>query len=233
MTLSTKLLRGLAVASLPFTAPVAWAQDATSAEHAPPAGQTDVVKMPAKRGDRLVVAQAEPPPPLFGGPAHRGPEVGPPLPMRDPKLEPGRPPLAHALAAMETEIGIRSQQIDIWRDFTDALLAATTPPAPPTPSGEGEGRPPARKAQPFAPVLQLANDAVEYGRKAERLLKAIDSLRGTLTPEQLEKVAALESRFLSPPSGPHPPFGHGQAGPHVPRGPRPDQPGSVPTSPPR
>ena len=112
---------------------------------------------------------------------------------------------------METEIGIRTNQLDAWRDFTDALLAVTAPPGAPERTdasndpaseekAESDDRTP-NEAQPFARARHLADAAIARADQAQKLLKAIDRLKSTLTPEQIEKVAALETRLHG--------YGHG------------------------
>lgn len=199
-----------ASAEVPARAPTDASQ---AAMFVPPEGPNDV----ANQGE-LLLAEATPnaagdgnsdPKPQCN-PHGPGPGYGrmpPHAMMWHHHMDPGR--MAVMLSAAETEIGIRENQLDAWRDFTDALLAMMQPPAPPSEDGTGpDAGGPQNGAQPFAHVERFANVAIARGKNAEALLKAVDSLRSKLTPEQLNKVSMLEERFSHhwhrPPFGPHP-----------------------------
>jgi hypothetical protein len=109
--------------------------------------------------------------------AHRGAGFrhGPPSPRR----------LAQKLNVMETEIGIRADQLDAWRDFTDASLAMMRRPQFSD----------AADTAPFALARSMASHAIARAKSAEDLLKAVDALKAKLTPEQLTKVAEIEARL--------------------------------------
>jgi hypothetical protein len=124
----------------------------------------------------------------------------------------GPPPefvLATQLAALETRVGIRSEQLDAWRDYTSALQAVLSPPRPDHGPG-GPGGPEAKspdaagpggKPDAFAFQERLADDVTARAVSAGKLKEAIAELRAKLTPEQLEILASAE-RPHGPPPGP-------------------------------
>ncbi|RWC69308.1 MAG: hypothetical protein EOS30_22385, partial [Mesorhizobium sp.] len=118
----------------------------------------------------------------------------------------GPPPefmLAARLAALETRVGIRSEQLDAWRDYTSALQAVLSPPRPAIwpcgaarttigPQAKGPDAGPAGKPDPFAFQERLADDVTARAASAAKLKGAIAELRAKLTPEQLEILASAE-----------------------------------------
>ncbi|TIQ32282.1 MAG: hypothetical protein E5X48_26270 [Mesorhizobium sp.] len=167
--------------------------------------------------------------PMRHGPMPQGPEgfrrMGPPPPEM----------LAARLSALETRIGIRTEQLDAWRDYTGALQAVLAPPrfdhgsgarsgseagGPPTPGGPDQAQ-----RDPFAFQERLADEVTKRAASAAKLKDAIAVLRTKLTPEQLEILASAD-RPHGPPPGPwgNPPDDaagpggpHGQLQPPLPR----------------
>ncbi|PBC19793.1 hypothetical protein FJV83_28125 [Mesorhizobium sp. WSM4307] len=184
---------------------------------------------------------------LQNGPDH-GPMPGPHGPMRPGPQgwgphRMGPPPefmLAARLAALETRVGIRSEQLDAWRDYTSALQAVLAPPrhdrgpggaggpdgpVPGDPEAKGHDAGPAGKPDPFAFQERLADEVTARAASAAKLKDAIAALRTKLSPEQLEILASAE-RPHGPPPGPWggpPDDAAGAGGP-------PDQGGQLPPS---
>ncbi|KAA3447894.1 hypothetical protein C7I87_25025 [Mesorhizobium sp. SARCC-RB16n] len=150
------------------------------------------------------------------GPMRHGPQGWGPQGFGPRRM--GPPPefmLAARLAALETRVGIRSEQLDAWRDYTSALQAVLSPPRPDRgPGGTGgpggpDGAPQAKgpdagpggKPDAFAFQERLADDVTARAASAAKLKDAIAELRAKLTPEQLEILASAE-RPHGPPPGP-------------------------------
>lgn len=121
----------------------------------------------------------------------------------------GPPPefrLAARLSALETRIGVRTEQLDAWRDYTSAMQAVLTRPdrGPDGPGARGPGAGETGARDPFAFQERLADDLTERAASAAKLKQAIAALRVKLTPEQLEILASADR-----PHGPHPgPWGN-------------------------
>lgn len=165
------------------------------------------------------------------GPMRHGPEAFGPR-----RLGPPPEMLAARLSILETRIGIRSEQLDAWRDYTSALQAVLAPPrfdhgpgAPGEPEAGGPDAPGSipdqARRDPFAFPEKLADEVTKRAAAAAKLKDAIAVLRTKLTPEQLEILASAD-RPHGPPPGPwgNPPDDaagpggpHGQLPPPLPR----------------
>lgn len=145
------------------------------------------------------------------GPPPRGPEA-----------------LAERLSAMETKIGIRAEQLDDWRNFTDALQATMTPPFGPP---GGPAKPGSKdSAEPFSLPEGLADRTIERADEAEKLKAAIAKLRTTLTSEQLEQVTEIEQHIRGRMARHHG-GKHGHGGRHAPPQASPDKGSDTPEAP--
>jgi len=188
---------------------------------APPGEQPQIIAMQAGPDQAPLDQGSSDQGPWRHRPAWHGPEAFGPHRI-------GPPPqfmLAARLATLETRIGVRSEQLDAWRDYTSALQAVLAPPGPDHGFGGSGGRGPdgsgaedhSGKADqgprdPFAFQERLAGDVTERAVAATKLKDAISVLRTKLTPEQLEILASAEPH--GPPPGPwgHPPDAAGPGG---------------------
>lgn len=114
--------------------------------------------------------------------------------------------LAGKLSAMETLIGIRSAQLDAWRDYTNALtdflaFPKRQPPGPPPANGD-TARQPGHDAGKSTELFgkRIADGALDRAAKATVLKDKAAALRNVLTADQLAKLQDAE-RSLVP--GPH------------------------------
>lgn len=122
--------------------------------------------------------------------------------------------MAERLAAIETAIGIKSDQLDSWRAYTAALIGLMPEPPrdakPPREGDDGEG--------PKERILgeRMADRMIEQAEKAKVFKKAAEELREKLTPEQLTRLNNLAREMRAEHDGDKKPHHAAPAGEHKP-----------------
>lgn len=135
------------------------------------------------------------------GPEAKGPDAKGPHHFKGPLA--GKH-MAEKLSAMETAVGIRSNQLDAWRKYTSSLvdLVDMTPPPPPAP----DEKPAPDKAKPIfgEPIADRVLDQTE---KAKKFKTAAEELRKVLDADQLQKLERYALPHPGPKDGPKGPKG--------------------------
>lgn len=102
---------------------------------------------------------------------------------------------AQDLSVAETMIGIKSNQLDAWRDYSSALIAMAAPPM-----GQDTALPGADEPDKGRPIGEVLIDyAIAHGDAAKRakaaleaLKAALEALKAALTPDQQLRLEMAE-----------------------------------------
>jgi len=155
------------------------------------------------------------------GQVPRGPQMPFPLEKQSRAANPALE-LAQKLSAVEIYVGIRSSQMDSWRDYTSALIDFLAAPGDPdTKKPQHDyGHPPTAAMATSLPIETIAKEALAKGEKATALLDTLAKLLNTLDGEQIRKlheadaylrparfnphVAFFSDKIIGPPEGTYP-----------------------------
>lgn len=147
----------------------------------------------------------------FRSPHPEGPMMGfgggMPIPPGFPRGPNPAVMIAGKLSALETLIGVHSNQLDAWRDYTGALIDLLTPPKhepPGQPAMEGAAAPPPAGGGDGQVLLfgeRLADHMLDRAAKAKVLKDKAAALRNVLNADQLAKLEDAERTLVA---GPHP-----------------------------